>query len=248
MRETVAFGLVHNKFFLEQILLHPNFRNGNFNTHFIDIHFGQEIIQKLQPATEEAVIATCLWDWLQRHLSRTLLHHIPSGWRNNPYRWQRATYYFEHDPHLEYAVEYNYISTRDKLTHKFQIKVTRQEVSKSNPKQPTNNFVYPTHEIILFEYSKISLSFSIDGLRHSFHMVTQSSSSSSPKFYAHSVPLGEFILIKQPRLPEVTSDDAIDLGYTAPMPGKILKVLKASGSHVKVGEVILVNTFSFEET
>lgn len=43
LRETVILGLTTNKVFLQQVLLHPDFRSGHFNTHFIDHHLPADV-------------------------------------------------------------------------------------------------------------------------------------------------------------------------------------------------------------
>jgi hypothetical protein len=43
LRETVILGLTTNKAFLQQVLLHPHFRSGHFNTHFIDHHLPADV-------------------------------------------------------------------------------------------------------------------------------------------------------------------------------------------------------------
>jgi pyruvate carboxylase len=49
LRETVILGLTTNKAFLQQVLLHPDFRSGRFNTHFIDSHLPADV-RYLAPA------------------------------------------------------------------------------------------------------------------------------------------------------------------------------------------------------
>jgi acetyl/propionyl-CoA carboxylase alpha subunit len=59
--------------------------------------------------------------------------------------------------------------------------------------------------------------------------------------------LGEFTFVKNSRLPEVLSDTGADNSakYTAPMPGKILKVSVVDGEQVKSGQ-LLVTLFSMK--
>jgi 3-methylcrotonyl-CoA carboxylase alpha subunit len=49
----------------------------------------------------------------------------------------------------------------------------------------------------------------------------------------------------KPRLPDVDAQDASHAGYTAPMPGKVLKVSVKEGDKVKKGD-LLITLFSMK--
>ena len=105
LQETLVMGVRTNKTFLLQILNHPMFQNGKFNTHFIDNHLPPSI-RTPSPLLPPVMIGTMLWDWSVRNSNRKLLKHVPSGYRNVPYRYQFKDYASKVDPSKEFRVEY----------------------------------------------------------------------------------------------------------------------------------------------
>lgn len=84
LKSLSAQGVVTNREFLLQVLDHPEFMAGNFDTHFIDQHM-QEALAKGPDEGEErnAAVIAAFARQQQRDATRTILPHIPSGWRNN---------------------------------------------------------------------------------------------------------------------------------------------------------------------
>ena len=84
LRSLSAQGIVTNREFLLQVLDHPEFIAGNFDTHFIERHM-QEALSGGADETFERRAATiaALAAQQARELERTILPAIPSGWRNN---------------------------------------------------------------------------------------------------------------------------------------------------------------------
>jgi 3-methylcrotonyl-CoA carboxylase alpha subunit len=113
LHETVILGLKTNKRFLQQLLAHPNFRDGKFDTHFIQNYFPDKVIKQPFPVAESAVIAGFLYEWAVRNSARVLLKNLPPGYRNNPYKFQQTTL-IDVDTNKEYVIEYNYTSNRFK--------------------------------------------------------------------------------------------------------------------------------------
>ncbi len=84
LRNLVCLGMTTNQNFLLQLLEHPDFQTGNYDTHFIKNKINLETLtHKPKQAKHLAAIAACLSDWKKREDSRTILRNIPSGWRNN---------------------------------------------------------------------------------------------------------------------------------------------------------------------
>lgn len=93
LQQTKCLGTTTNQDFLLQILEHPDFAEGKYDTHFIQNKLSLEAKENIT-AQELACIAATLQQWHQRESKRTLLKSIPSGWRNNFYEHQKATYLF----------------------------------------------------------------------------------------------------------------------------------------------------------
>lgn len=96
LRNLICQGMTTNQDFLLHLLENEDFQKGDYDTHFIqnkiDLH---SIANKQESAYAFAGIAACLFQWNQREKSRTLLHSMPSGWRNNFYDYQQETYFLE---------------------------------------------------------------------------------------------------------------------------------------------------------
>ena len=94
LRKTVCSGLTTNQAFLVDVLNDENFKQGNYDTHFIEKTFVPTQFLHKENITQAAIAATvfkCLVDESQR----TVLTSIPFGWRNNFYQKQSIS--FNHD-------------------------------------------------------------------------------------------------------------------------------------------------------
>jgi len=96
LKKTALLGVTSNKNFLIDILNHPEFEAGKFNTHFLH-HHPELAVKKSLSATQIQNIAAAatLWLWKQRDVTRVLLKNIPSGWRNNFYKMQEEKFLLE---------------------------------------------------------------------------------------------------------------------------------------------------------
>lgn len=107
LRSLSAQGVVTNREFLLQVLDHPEFIAGNFDTHFIDQHMQDALGQGPDEGAERraAILATFARQQ-QRDATREILPDIPSGWRNNFHtpQWDE----FEVDDRT-YRVEYRHL-------------------------------------------------------------------------------------------------------------------------------------------
>jgi len=79
----VCAGTVTNQALLSEILNHQDFRNGQYNTHFISDHINLTEPDKDQQALFDACIACTLYRWAIRDKQRSILKAMPSGWRNS---------------------------------------------------------------------------------------------------------------------------------------------------------------------
>ncbi len=234
LRETVVLGLQTNKLFLQQCLLHTNFVSGDFNTHFIQDHLPHEVRQRSFDAVRNDVtIAGLLYGWALRQSQRTLLKHVPSGWRNNFYRNQKQEFMIHGQA---FELEYRYLPVRavpgSKVHHhKFYVKAGDEEL-----------------DVILFNNNNINnnnncgdgsgaVDFSINGVRRRY-LVEQGR---SEELFIHSDILGDFVLAVKSRWAKALQDEAGgDSGYVAQMPGKILHLMVEDGKRVQKGEALIV--------
>ncbi len=91
----VVGPLTTNRDFLLAVLDHPSFAAGELHTHFIEQHLPAE---RRRPAPDPArdrthAIVAALWEHeTRRRAGGPLPASLPSGWRNNRWRAQDATY------------------------------------------------------------------------------------------------------------------------------------------------------------
>ncbi|MEM8609830.1 MAG: acetyl-CoA carboxylase biotin carboxylase subunit [Myxococcota bacterium] len=84
LRSLSAQGVVTNREFLLQVLDHPEFIAGNFDTHFIDQHMQEALAQgPHEDAERQAAFLATFARQQQRDAARSILPSVPSGWRNN---------------------------------------------------------------------------------------------------------------------------------------------------------------------
>jgi acetyl-CoA carboxylase biotin carboxylase subunit len=91
LRKTVCSGLTTNQAFLVDVLNDENFRQGNYDTHFIEKTFistNSLNAENISQATIAAAVFKCLADQSQR----SVLTSIPFGWRNNFYQKQSISF------------------------------------------------------------------------------------------------------------------------------------------------------------
>jgi acetyl/propionyl-CoA carboxylase alpha subunit len=88
----VCAGTVTNQTLLSQILKHPDFRRGAYNTHFIADHIDIALQAADTAGLAQAMIASTLYRWGIRDQKRALLRAMPSGWRNSFNDYQIDTF------------------------------------------------------------------------------------------------------------------------------------------------------------
>jgi len=171
LQHLVCQGTVTNIPFLNTLLAHEDFRNGKYNTHFIDNNMVLSEIDALtNDSIEEALIATTLYAWNQREQSRKILKSLPSGWRNNFYQPQKETFVVKTQ---KYDVSYRFVENH----FLFQIEEKEFEVS-----------------IIAANYDHIRVT--IDGLQRDYSVICK-----GKDYFLHSANIGNIEISKQARFP-----------------------------------------------
>ncbi len=84
LRSLSVQGVTTNREFLLRVLDHPSFVAGDTDTHFIDRHLRDELDSgPTEDQARRAAVAAALAGQQAREEERTLVPHVPSGWRNN---------------------------------------------------------------------------------------------------------------------------------------------------------------------
>lgn len=98
LRSLSAQGIRTNQAFLLRVLDDKAFVAGDFDTHFIETHMKNKLTVRIpDDAIRRAAYAATLADHERRKASRTLLPHVPSGWRNNFHIPQSVSYEAQDD-------------------------------------------------------------------------------------------------------------------------------------------------------
>jgi acetyl-CoA carboxylase biotin carboxylase subunit len=207
---TRAHGVRTNIPVLLDVLRHPEFVAGRFDTHFL----GSHVIPSRAPTDAERdadrvhAVAAALWAQERRRAGAPVLRGVPSGWRNNPSQPQRVSFRCGEDT---IAVEYR-VRGRDRV-----------EVGVDG---------VPREGAVLgSDADRISLL--LDGARRSFRIVVRDDAC-----WVHS-PLGTTELHEVPRFPLSDAAEEHG-GCRAPMPGRVLAVRTAPGERVSKGQVLVV--------
>lgn len=92
LRHLVCLGTTTNQHFLLKLMEHPEFQAGKYDTHFIRDRFDLASLEAADEHLQLAAIASMLHGWHKREGQRTLLHSLPSGWRNSFYAHQQVDF------------------------------------------------------------------------------------------------------------------------------------------------------------
>ena len=227
LRETVLLGIQNNKHFLKECLSHPSFRQGDLSTHFIDNHFPpSRLSQASHEGLNQVATAALLWGWHMRNSRRTLLKHVPSGWRNSFYAYQAQDYLLPfHGPDAALEMEYRVVTGYNQPHPRFLVRVKGQQESQV--------------EATLFGAGEEGVDVEAGGVRRRFVVVP--SPRRREELFIHNVTLGSFVLVERSRLCKgEEGEGGVEGGYVAPMPGKILQLLVQEGAAVQKGDALLV--------
>jgi acetyl/propionyl-CoA carboxylase alpha subunit len=218
LEKFVILGLTTNKNFLIEILKHPSFNDGTFNTHFINKYFKNYTnVNKTNVAiSNEIVIVAMLSEWSERN-DKTAFKNLPNGWRNNFYRnnW------------MEFDIEGNKIKLEYRYKNKniFEIKTDGK------------NF-----DTELISIEKNQLTCIVNGLKKTFVVAK-----SNEEQFIHHPSAGSFKIKIAPRFPDVSLTEKAG-GYQAPMPGEVVKLLVKVGDKVEIGKTLLIMSSMKMET
>lgn len=173
LRHLKCLGLTTNQDFLLHLLEQPAINEGNYDTHFIKNELDlSQLSEKTIEQKELASISVTLLNWQKREESRILLNTLPSGWRNNFYASQQATYFFATE---EIDVKYSF-----QKDNKFQFWVNGND----------------SHiELIKVQNQKVI--FRKNGIQHQC-TVTQKHHS----IFIHSPETGNIMLVEKERFPK----------------------------------------------
>jgi 3-methylcrotonyl-CoA carboxylase alpha subunit len=104
LRSLSVQGVTTNRDFLLRVLDHPAFIGGEIDTHFIDRHLKEVLLEGRAEACEHrAALVAALAEQQMGDRDRVILPTIPSGWRNNYHTPQWVEYATEErDIRVEY--------------------------------------------------------------------------------------------------------------------------------------------------
>lgn len=209
LQTSTLLGLTNNLTFLQEILQHPAFQDGNLSTHFIADHFAAW--QAPQGNITLALLALTLAQW-QRHSQ-------PDGnndyWRNN----------FNRPPRYRYQVAAEDEPVEVQLTPLPRIDAAFRLAISTDPQRQYSVLVnaQEDHDWVL----------TVDGYRQ---RVTAVSAGASWWVQTRS---GVVSLKALPRLPLPPGSAAAGGSLRAPMPGSVLEVLVEVGQRVKKGQPLM---------
>ncbi|CAG8715726.1 28092_t:CDS:10 [Dentiscutata erythropus] len=232
LQNTICLGLVTNQQFLLQVMNDPNFISGRYDTNFIEHQFS---LSKNQHIQGELGIIPFLWLWYIREKQRTVLKHVPSGWRYLKYK-NFTDEYIVHNGNNVQSLE---------LEYEYHTKLDGGKIGNSGEhifsiwiKGDSNKCKHVVLKDVIINENDIvygSLRCSIDGIQKVFNIASKSQNLHSQEVYVHYKELGgqiKFIRNKKKFYNEDVEDDA-------PMPCKILKILVLQNSKISKNEAIL---------
>lgn len=131
LRKTVYLGTTTNKHFLRRVLNESDFIRGEFDTSFIATHPHLLEAPSLSSAQLHLLLmAATLHSWHENEKQRTVLRHLPSGWRNVYYQPQQVTYefnnssitvhYYKESNQFHFTIDqHTYIATLEQVNHPY---------------------------------------------------------------------------------------------------------------------------------
>ncbi|HLP50729.1 MAG TPA: biotin/lipoyl-containing protein, partial [Chitinophagales bacterium] len=212
-----VLGITTNKDFLKDLLSHPSFIDGSFDTKLIERDFSDYKNSADEKAINEVAVAAFLYDWNNRRALGEKVSHTLNGWRGIFYQPQ----FYE----LEYAEEKIRVDYRYLQNMQFEVTIhgTSYSVEFTGADDNYISFVLGNH-------------------RQSYLIAT-----SKDGVFVQHPSAGSFRLKEVPRFTEPGAALAKG-GYTAPMPGEIVKVLVKAGDKVSSGKGLLVMSSMKMET
>ncbi|MBQ4818992.1 biotin carboxylase N-terminal domain-containing protein [Aquimarina sp. MMG016] len=171
LQQMICLGTVTNQSFLQTLIQHKDFKNGDYNTHFIDEHINLSEIHSLSKVRiQEIAIVITLHSWHDRESSRGVLKSLPSGWRSNFYEYQKEIFIINGE---KLMVQYKYENQN------FTLLVNDQEF---------------TAEIV--EVVKDKARFSINGIQKDYTVFSEGND-----YFVHTATIGNVQMTRQDRFP-----------------------------------------------
>ncbi|MEB3347317.1 acetyl-CoA carboxylase biotin carboxylase subunit [Aquimarina gracilis] len=171
LQHLVCQGTVTNLPFLKALLAHKDFKNGKYDTHFIDNHINLSDINKYSDdSIEEVLIAATLYRWNQREQTRKILRSLPSGWRNNFYEFQKEIFVLGDQT---FEVQYRFEQAH------FSFAIHQKEFKAS-----------------IVEAGKSSIRINSNGLQKEYAIIQV-----GHEIFAHTATIGNLKFIQQDRFP-----------------------------------------------
>ncbi|MFH1319596.1 MAG: biotin carboxylase N-terminal domain-containing protein [Bacteroidota bacterium] len=224
LQNFAIIGITNNKEFLLEIINNSNFIKGEFDTNFISGNFPEyKRIIDLKDVYKSAIVAM-VWEWKTRDSQRTVLKHIPSGWRNNPDQSQTQTYIYNG---TQIKLEYNYTPG-----NKFIVQI--KKVLPVQTDSGSGDEVDGKYNVELVSIVDGKLTCLINEKQQTFIVAKNQDT-----IYVYNNRRGCFIFTKNPKF-NIVQDEIADGSYKAPMPGEIVKILVEPGKTVKAGEQLVV--------
>lgn len=103
LSDLMIAGITTNQSFLKSILKNDQFKEGNFDTHFLDKVFKYEGEKPTQDGLDISVVALQIYRTSQRASERKLAPNVPPLWRNNLFQAQKEKYAYQG---FEFEVHY----------------------------------------------------------------------------------------------------------------------------------------------
>ncbi|MEM7658069.1 MAG: biotin carboxylase N-terminal domain-containing protein [Bacteroidota bacterium] len=108
--QTICLGLPTNLTFLRSLLRQQAVQQGQYDTRYLGRKLSELVAETRDPkGLAYALIAATAWQWAGREEKRSLLRHLPSGWRNNPYQDQVASF---EQGEIRMQVQYRFESSK----------------------------------------------------------------------------------------------------------------------------------------
>ena len=130
LKETVVMGTIKTNIdFLIRIIMHDVFKDGSFNTHFINNYFSDSVLKSIYSQftspSHSIIISTFLFDFYIRNSQRKTLHHLPYAFTNNCNKLNTVHFINNNNNNNsnEFKVQYEYLNRTNVLngTHCFNI-------------------------------------------------------------------------------------------------------------------------------
>jgi len=95
LKNTVCLGTVTNLPFLLHILQQEDFKQGNYDTHYIANHIDLSKVNEVKEAHVHLALIAATMHKIEQYLgSKTILKELPFAWRNNFYQPETYQYFY----------------------------------------------------------------------------------------------------------------------------------------------------------